>query len=80
MNSRRRIVVATLVFVGALAIMLLLLPRGREPVYQGHTLSWLIHQWDAKQDTYSHKQDAERPIQQIGTNALPTLLDWIRYD
>jgi hypothetical protein len=67
--------VLSLACAGALAIALLLQPR-REPVYQGHTLSWWIHLYQGEH----YNIQAQLAIKHIGTNALPTLLDWLRYE
>ena len=77
----RRIGMMTLVCAGALAIVLLLTPS-REPVYQGHKLSWWIHQYNeaGRVNNLQRRAEVQSAIQQIGTNAVPTLLDWIRYD
>jgi hypothetical protein len=74
MKRGRRIAVITLACAGALAIALLL---PREPVYKGQTLSWWISLYQQNPD---RRDEAQRAIQHIGTNALPTLLDWLRYD
>jgi len=46
--------------------------REREPVFRGRTLS----QWVRK----FPDSDARKAMQDIGTNALPCLLDWVRYE
>jgi len=53
--------------------------REREPVYQGKTLSeWMaVRQWG---DTPAKKEEADDALQRIGTNALPILLKWLRYE
>ncbi len=53
-----------------------------EPRYEGRTLSqWLhAHQLPAGPGGPDPTIDAQQAIQQIGTNALPTLLRWISYD
>jgi HEAT repeat protein len=64
--------------VAAVAI-LLVLPREREPSYAGHSLShWLvrIERHNVETDDY----EALENVRHIGTNALPCLLKWLRFD
>jgi hypothetical protein len=61
----------------AIVIGLLTLPRREhEPLYQGQPLShWvLLSQRDDRSD------EADKAISEIGTNALPLLMKWIRYE
>jgi hypothetical protein len=67
--------VTTLACAGTLTIALLLHPS-HEPVYQGHTLSWWIHLYQGEH----YNIQAQLAIKHIGTNALPTLLDWLHYE
>ena len=54
--------------------------REREPFYNGKPLSRWIH-LNATSPRSSHAEQAEVvAIRQIGTNALPFLLKWMRYD
>ena len=68
---------AVLAFFGAL-----LLAGDREPKYNGHRLSyWLVLQqkgWDSTPP--AGDQSAEQAVGHIGTNALPWLLKWARYE
>lgn len=58
-----------------LARLLLYKPSPPEPVYQGRRLSeWLAHKQDG---THVHV-GTEEAIRQIGTNAIPTLLQMLR--
>ena len=67
-------VVATL---GALFWMLLG-PGEREPVYQGKTLTyWLSDFWPGRNPTYEKMEQDNLAVRQIGTNAIPMLLQWI---
>jgi hypothetical protein len=61
----------------AIAVVLLTLPRREpEPKYQGHSLSyWLFL---SERDPLS--KDAAKAVSEIGTNALPLLMQWIRYE
>jgi len=81
MRKRVQIALAVLfvAIVGGIAWQLL---REREPVYQGRPLSaWLeqygTNQWSLGQNGELEKQ-AETAIRQIGTNALPMLLERLR--
>ncbi len=58
---------------------LLLLSREEEPSYAGHSLSeWLerIQHHNVETDDY----EALENVRHIGTNALPCLLKWLRFD
>lgn len=61
----------------ALVIGLLTLPRREhEPQYQGQPLShWVLLSQRAVQS-----DEADKAISEIGTNALPLLMKWIRYE
>ena len=57
-------------------VLLLLRPRSHEnePQYQGHSLShWLLL-------SLSQRENANKALIHIDTNALPFLLKWIRYE
>ncbi len=53
-------------FAGVIAVTL---RPGKEPLYDGKSLSWCCKQW------FMGHTNAEFAIQQIGTNAIPWLLD-----
>ena len=81
MRKRVRIVLAVLL-VALVSVIVWQAQREREPVYQGKRLSvWLlqyrVNHHSAGGDGVLDKQ-AETAIQQIGTNALPTLLEILR--
>src|SRR5436190_21954088 len=73
---RRRLILFLLsAFALAAILTALLWPRDREPQYQGKSLSqWL--------EVYSRDADptAAAAVHEIGTNAVPWLLKWIRYE
>lgn len=77
-KRRKRLVLLACGLVALGLTWALLSPRDREPSYQGRTLSqWLAQQkgqWGA-----GLVLDVD-PILAIGTNALPTLLEWISYE
>jgi HEAT repeats len=56
--------------------VLLIVGRKSEPSSRGHPLSYWIHQYDPRTSTGA---DAAEAIAEIGTNALPYLLQWIEY-
>lgn len=77
--ERRKRIILLACGVFALGLTWVLLsPHEREPSYRGHTLSqWLGQQkghWGASLIL------GEDPILAIGTNAIPTILEWISYE
>jgi hypothetical protein len=83
MTMRKRLQVALAVLLIAVAGVIgwqALRPREREPVYEGKGLrAWLSDYYYAWARRDGHAQDvAERGIQHIGTNAIPTLLNMVR--
>jgi hypothetical protein len=70
-------ILAVVLLIGVLAATL---TRETEPSYQGRTLSeWLLAYGPAGSGT-APKKEAEAAIRQIGTYALPCLLEWICYE
>src|ERR1044071_4458241 len=68
------LVLATL---GAL-LWIRLSPGEREPVYQGKTLTrWLSDFWPGRNPTPEKVEQDKLAVHQIGTNAIPILLQWI---
>jgi hypothetical protein len=60
------------------AVVAVLWPREREPVYEGKKLSeWLVQIRGRDASMVMAAQDALRAI---GTNALPVLLKWVRHE
>ncbi len=82
---RNRVYIALAVVLGILAgVIGWQVLRLREPVYQGTRLSiWLEQcEWSARGETgpkAKSKKGAEMAIRQIGTNAIPILLEWLRH-
>src|SRR5438067_375813 len=70
-----------LVLVTALMACILLAGSG-EPRSHGHSLSyWLDHYTTrATEEDRRLANQAQAAIREIGTNALPTLLAWLRYE
>ncbi len=70
-------ILAVVLLIGVLAAFV---TREKEPAYQGRSLSEWIERYG---NPPSHEPDAKREaaaaIQQIGTNALPCLVEWMRY-
>ena len=53
-------------------------PGEREPVYQGKTLTyWLSDFWPGRNPTPEKVEQDKLAVRQIGTNAIPILLQWI---
>jgi hypothetical protein len=69
--------------LAALVTITALVLRAREPRYRGHSLShWLllyIKPVDEENRSVAAQQSADA-VRAIGTNALPCLLEWIRYE
>jgi HEAT repeat protein len=79
-GRRKRIVIVliicALVGIGVVAFW----PGEREPEYNGKKLSeWCLFYWWTP-DGPSKREQAHMAINHIGTNALPFLLEWLRYD
>ena len=52
--------------------------REHEPVYQGKTLTyWLSDFWPGRNPTPEKLEQDKFAVRQIGTNAIPILLQWI---
>lgn len=78
MSTRRRLIVLAGSIV--LLVALVFFTRSREPRYQGHTLTyWVLACYWTAPDKPTRQQAADA-IRQIGTNAVPFLLDWIHYE
>jgi hypothetical protein len=72
--KRRRLLLILATCVASVALAFLVLPREREPKYDGVPLSmWL-------ERGRSDRGESIVAIRQIGTNALPFLLRWIQYE
>jgi len=61
------------------ALLWIVLIRGeREPVYQGKTLTcWLSDFWPGRNPAPEKLEQDKLAVRQIGTNAIPMLLQWI---
>ncbi len=74
----------TILCAGVLAatVIALVWPREREPEYKGKKLSeWIILSYQSRVPPETRPIDQARDaVQQIGTNAIPFLLQWIRYE
>jgi len=69
--------------LAALVTITALISRAREPRYQGRSLShWLLlyNKSVGEENQPVAAQQAADAVRAIGTNALPCLLDWIRYE
>jgi len=91
MSKRRKrlALIACGIFAVGLTWMLLV-PREREPSYQGRKLSewvefasqsiWTPSGWQVSDAKLHEIDQARSALRTIGTNALPPALKWIRYD
>jgi HEAT repeat protein len=75
---KRKMLLLTLSSILAIAILLWAVLRSPEPRYQGHSLSAWLHIW-AFSHTVKQPEEAKQATIQIGTNAVPFLLQYIRY-
>ena len=76
-RSRRWILLAGAV---AAVALLVLLTRDREPSCQGRSLSAWLQVYARELDDPPSDRKAEAAIRQIGTNALPFLVRWVRHE
>src|SRR5437879_1390641 len=80
---RRRLLLLAGCALSGLVLFLLLTNREREPEYKGKMLSeWLLqYERQFRIDGYSAKaREAEDAVRHIGTNAVPCLVKWTRYE
>src|SRR5882762_7135488 len=79
MGTKRRILTVTLLTAVLGFVSWLLLSQPSEPVYQGKPLSYWCYQYEIDSSPDSESQlRAETAIRAIGTNAIPTLLRWLK--
>ncbi len=81
MRKRRKVFIFFGVIALLAALFAILRPTG-EPIYNGRSLSqWLeIYQGNVYDQTSPRFLEAQIAVSEIGTNALPYLLKWIRYE
>lgn len=72
MKPRRRILLCSGTVVIFALVALLVWPGENEPQYQGHKLSWWLEQ--------NKGGSTVEAVKEIGTNGLPFLVGWIRYE
>jgi HEAT repeat protein len=75
-KTRRYLLAALLIAILAVAALLLLRPDP-EPLYEGKPLTYWLRGFDPG-STPSAQENAREAVQQLGTNALPTLLRLLR--
>jgi hypothetical protein len=81
MANKRRILIVTLLIAAVGFASWLILSQPGEPVYQGKPLSYWCEQYatnDLLHPNDDSKKQAEIAIRAIGTNAIPTLLRWLK--
>src|SRR5581483_7455941 len=69
------VMVVAVVVIGVVAIVCF---RAREPRYQGRTLSEWIWVGTDHIETSPEWSEANNAVKQIGTNAIPFLLEWVQ--
>jgi len=77
---RIRVAASTALVLAAFGTVLWieLSPREHEPVYQGKTLTyWLSDFWPGRNPTREKVEQDKLAVRQVGTNAIPVLLQWI---
>jgi hypothetical protein len=79
---KRRIYLGLIVGVVLAGMLVLLFNREREPEYEGKKLSYWVDQvsWATHVDEPERYRRASEAISALGTNAIPHLLKWIRYE
>ena len=75
-NNRRMLIAVVLLALAALVACVLVFPD-REPAWQGRTLSAWLRDFDA--DKPESRASAADAIRQIGTNALPLIIQRLRH-
>jgi hypothetical protein len=87
--GRKRVILIAAVVLAVGLIWAMFPSQSREPSYQGHSLSYWAEQVDphdpsgciiAINGILVPRPQEEAAIKQIGTNAIPTILDWISYE
>ena len=78
MAKRRKRVILLACGVLALGLLWQVL-RDREPSYQGRTLSEWVEQVGPAY-LWNDSDEEVKAVRAIGTNAIPTILKWIRYE
>jgi len=78
MKTRAATVPALVLATLGAVLWILLSPGEREPVYQGKSLTyWLSDFWPGRKPTPEKLEQNKLAVRQIGTNAIPILLQWI---
>jgi len=85
MRNRLNCLLLLAAFVALLAVLVSALFWESEPTFEKKTLSqWLgkyaVHGSGFFMDAASGSREADEAIRQIGTNALPYLVHWLRYE
>jgi len=82
--TRRRVIVVVGACVVAGILAVTLWPGDREPSYQGKKLSEWLEMYSGAMHAGFEKSpgrlEAEDAVRHIGTNAIPLLLEWVRYE
>jgi len=83
-KKKRLLIIAAVVFVVAV-LAVFLWPGEREPEYQGKQLSEWLEVYDRQYQHRNRPSDVEvlqawDAVREMGTNCVPQLLRWIRYE
>ena len=77
----RRVIVVLLACVVVAGVVAFVRPGEREPVYQGKKLGfWLLACNPRTPGLLIYDSQVARAVREAGTNALPFLLEWVRYE
>ena len=85
MRKKRKVLIASGSALVAAAVVICLWPEGEppekpEPSYNATSLSEWLAACRPGEGPWDVGREAERAVRSIGTNALPFLLEWIRYE
>ena len=87
--GRKRVILIAAAVLATGLILAMLTSQPREPSYQGHSLSYWVEKFDPHDPSGSiiaingvlvPRPDEETAIKHIGSNAIPTVLNWISYE
>ena len=85
--GRKRVILIAAFVLAVGLILAMFTSQPREPSYQGHTLSYWAEKFDphdlsiiAINGVLVPRPEEETAIRHIGSNAIPTVLNWISYE
>jgi hypothetical protein len=80
MTKRRILLIGIPVAVVAIVGLIMALTREREPEYGGKKLSEWVEEYESESRLAGNPIIADRAIRELGTNAIPYLVAWLRYN